>query len=535
MKHLYLLDCTLRDGGYVNDWGFGNMTIRSVITRLNNAGIDIIECGFLDSRVKYDKDRTLYPDIPSIYKTLGNTLSPKKAKITAMIDFGTFDENLLIPQCSGVLDGIRLIFKKEQVDDALLYAQKIKDLGYMLFLNPVALPSYRNIELIQLISKINDVNPFAISIVDTYGMMFNNDINKFIAMIDDELDDNIAIGYHCHNNLQMANSHCINFASKLLKRERIIDSTILGMGKNAGNACTELLASYLVKCELKAFEINHILDCAYTDIMKFNTKSAWGYSLDNLISALQDCSPNWVKFLISKNTLSINGILTILESLPYEKREVSYFTKELAEQKYLEYMNHFANDSEAKKELSEVFNRESILLLCPGNTLKTHRAAVEQYISDNSPIVVTVNFVTDEIRADYAFISNSIRYSQMVGVCTELSNKPQIILTSNIVAVNVLEPDFTINFKTLYEKTQGESSTALLISLLKDLGVTSIAIAGMDGFDEYDMENSFFDKSMMLASFNNINKTLIKQLQRVIDDVDIAWITPSKLKEVLAT
>ena len=535
MKEIYLLDCTLRDGGYINDWRFGCNVIRSVIARLDSAGIDIIECGFIDSNVEYDKDRTLFPDIPSVKKTLGNALL-KQSMIVAMIDFGTFDREMLIPQYDSVLDGIRLIFKKEDIDAALEYGHRIKELGYRLFLNPVALPSYHNIELIQLIDKINDVQPFGMSMVDSYGLMYNKDIEKYIALVDDELDAEIALGYHCHNNLQMANAHCISFINKNLNRKTIVDASILGMGKNAGNACTELLTSWLTKSELKIYSIDHVLDCAYTDIMKFNTKSGWGYGLDSLLSAINDCSPNWTKFLMNKNTLSVKGIRTILESLPYEKREVSYFSKTLAEQKYLEYMDRYIDDSEAKSVLSTTINTQNVLLLCPGKTLNTHHAIVEQYISDNNPIVITVNFIADTFSADYAFISNPQRYSQMVGVCSELLETPQLLVTSNIVAVNTLEPTFVLNYKTLYEKIKGDSSAGLLICLLKDLGVTSVAIAGMDGYDERDYKDSFFDANMV-PGFNSdvhvINQILTDQLRRVIYDIDVQWITPSIIKEAL--
>ena len=532
MKEAYLLDCTLRDGGYVNDWRFGNYTIRSVVTRLDSAGVDIIECGFLDSRVDYDNDRTLYPDIPCVQKVLGNSL-PGHAMLVAMIDYGTFDRELLLPQNDSVLDGIRLIFKKEDTNNALEYGRRINELGYKLFLNPVALPSYRNIELIQLIGKINDVQPYGMSIVDTYGLMFNSDIDKYITLVDDELNADIALGYHCHNNLQMANAHCMSFISKNLNRKTIVDSSILGMGKNAGNACTELLASWFAKSELKEYRTDQVLDCAYTDVMKFNAKSGWGYSLDSLLSAIHDCSPNWIKFLMDKNTLSIKGIQTILESLPYEKREVSYFTKALAEQKYLEYMDRHVNDNAEKAILQESIKERDVLLLCPGMTLKTHQNIVAEYITDNNPVVITVNFMTDTFATDYSFISNSQRYSQMLGICSELTKKPPLLLTSNVVAVNTLEPTYVLNYKTLYEKIQGDSSAGLLICLLKDLGVTSIAIAGMDGFDDSDTENSFFDINMTLGYSGNINKILIDQLKRVIGGLNVHWITPSKIKEAL--
>ncbi|MDR1465993.1 MAG: aldolase catalytic domain-containing protein [Treponema sp.] len=530
-----ILDCTLRDGGYINDWNFGSWTIRSVVTRLDSAGVDIIECGFLDSRVEYDKDRCLYPDIPSVAKTLATAL-PKRALLVAMIDYGTFKQDLLVPKSEAVLDGIRLIFKKENIDEALTYAREIKRLGYKLFLNPVALTSYRDMEILQLIDRINEIKPDGMSIVDTYGLMFDNDMKKYIYLIDSNLNPDTALGYHTHNNLQMGNAHCVSFINWNLQRAKIVDSSILGMGKNAGNACTELVGSYIEKIGLKQLDVNHIFECAHTDILKFAVKSNWGYGLDNLLSAIHDCSPNWIKFLMSKHTLSIKSIRAILDSLPFEKREVSYFNKELAEQKYLDYMDKRVDDSEARKTLQGALVGREVILLCPGKTLKTHRKEIDEYVSTHQPIVITVNFITDTIRADYAFISNTIRYSQMMGLYPELKSRPRILLTSNIVPVDALKPDYTFNYKTLYENGQGDNTTVLLIALLKGVCVDKIAIAGMDGFDENNVNDSFFDVNMRLSFNSDVNQPLIEQLRRIIDAddaVNIQWITPSKIRGAL--
>ncbi|MDR0644176.1 MAG: aldolase catalytic domain-containing protein [Treponema sp.] len=527
-----ILDCTLRDGGYINDWKFGSWTIRSVVTRLDRAGIDIIECGFLDSRVEYNEDRSLYPDMPSIAKTLANSL-PTRAMLVAMIDYGTFKRDLLIPKSESILDGIRLIFKKENIDEALDYAQEIKRLGYTLFLNPVALTSYRDMEILRLIDRINEIKPFGMSIVDTYGLMFDNDMKKYIYLIDSNLDPDTALGYHTHNNLQMGNAHCVSFIDWNLRRMKIVDSSILGMGKNAGNACTELVGSYIEKTGLKQLDVNHIFECAYTDILKFAVKSNWGYGLDNLLSAIHDCSPNWIKFFMNKHTLSIKSIRAILDSLPFEKREVSYFSKELAEQKYLDYMDKQVDDSKMREALREALMGREVILLCPGKTLKTHRNEIDEYISARHPIVITVNFIADAIPADYAFISNSIRYSQMMSMYSELKNKPQILLTSNIVPVDALKPNYTFNYKTLYENVRGDNVASLLITLLKSIGVGSIAIAGMDGFDESNGDESFFDANMRFDSSNNSNQLLIEQMRRIVGVADIHWITPSKIKAAL--
>ena len=88
MGKISLLDCTLRDGGYVNDWRFGYANTVSIFERLVDAGVDIIEVGFLDDRRPFDIDRTIFPDTQSADKIYGS-LDKKEVMVVGMIDYGT--------------------------------------------------------------------------------------------------------------------------------------------------------------------------------------------------------------------------------------------------------------------------------------------------------------------------------------------------------------------------------------------------------------------------------------------------------------
>ncbi len=91
-----LLDCTLRDGGYLNDWDFGNNTLTCIFDRLSESGIDIIEIGFLDDKYEYDMNRTIQPDTQSIGRAFSRTVK-KKSMVVAMIDVGNCDIDRIQP------------------------------------------------------------------------------------------------------------------------------------------------------------------------------------------------------------------------------------------------------------------------------------------------------------------------------------------------------------------------------------------------------------------------------------------------------
>ena len=118
MKQVKLLDCTLRDGGYVNDWEFGHDNIVTIFERLISAGVDILEVGFLDDRRTFDRNRTIMPTTQCADQIFGK-LDKGNTMIVAMIDYGTCDISNLSPCSESYIDGIRVIFKKQVRHEAI--------------------------------------------------------------------------------------------------------------------------------------------------------------------------------------------------------------------------------------------------------------------------------------------------------------------------------------------------------------------------------------------------------------------------------
>ena len=127
-KNRKLLDCTLRDGGYVNDWEFGHDKIIEIFERQVSSGVDVIEIGFLDDRRKFDINRTIMPDTQAVNKIFGG-LDKGKAMVVAMIDYGTCGIEHLQPKKDCLLDGIRVIFKEHLMYEAMEYCKQVKALG----------------------------------------------------------------------------------------------------------------------------------------------------------------------------------------------------------------------------------------------------------------------------------------------------------------------------------------------------------------------------------------------------------------------
>lgn len=492
MGKVSLLDCTLRDGGYVNDWKFGHDNIVSIFERVVDAGTDIIEVGFLDDRRPYDYDRTIVPDTDCFGKIFGD-LDRKQTKVVAMIDYGTCSLDHIKPCSESYIDGIRVIFKKHLRVEALQYVAELKKLGYMVFANLVSVTSYSDEELLDLVRLANEVKPDVISMVDTYGLTHQRDLLHILDILDHNLDDSISIAYHGHNNFQMGYANCIAVLgfSGQTERHILVDGSLFAMGKSAGNAPIELVAMHMNNEYGKHYHITQYLEAIDANIMQFYKPATWGYSLFFYIAAFNDCHPNYVKQLTNKRTLSIKQINELLNRLQGDKKLL--YDETYMEKLYLEYQDQEINDAKDIKKLTDIFTAKNILIVGPGTSMETDEDNIKKYVAEKHPIIISINYVPFYLKPDYIFISNAKRYVQL---STALSrNKFKVIATSNVTTTN--EPfDYVLNVSTLLDRKAQvvDNSLIMLLKVMIKTGVKKVMLAGFDGYSKHD--NNYFVPSM---------------------------------------
>jgi len=204
MSVIKLLDCTLRDGGYINNWKFGKREISELCRCLVEARTDIIEVGFLTD-LEHTEDDALYSNCEEIRAVCNKK---EKSMLAAMIALGEKEMNpeLLEPAETSPLDIVRITFHRDEAEitRAISYAKCLMDKGYKVCMQPVGTTSYLDKQLIELIEKINELKPWAFYLVDTLGILCKEELLRFIYLIDYNLALGIKLGFHSHNNLQMS-------------------------------------------------------------------------------------------------------------------------------------------------------------------------------------------------------------------------------------------------------------------------------------------------------------------------------------------
>lgn len=310
-----ILDCTLRDGGYVNNWDFSTNQIDYIINNLVKSGIETIEIGILG---KHNKEGgTKYNDFAEIERL--NLPCLLNVKYALMVNYAEASDFFIPKKNETNIDIIRIAFFKNEANEAIKYAEAIKSKGYEVFMQPMATSLYSERELQLLLNKINSLEPAAFYMVDSFGTMFNDDVKRISSLIISHLSETIQFGFHAHNNMQMALSNVIFLSSFIKTRDIYIDSTVFGMGRGAGNVPTEILQFFLNQ---------HGYNYDYVETIKvFETvlnpifqHSPWGYSMMYFISASMNTNSAYSWYFNNKGLTSYMDQIEVLKKIPDNKR-----------------------------------------------------------------------------------------------------------------------------------------------------------------------------------------------------------------------
>lgn len=524
MKSIKILDCTLRDGGCVNNFDFGTDYMKQILHALEESGVEYIECGYIDEKNGSETGRTQYCNEEVIRD---NFLTEKKQGVTylAMIDYGKFDVNKLLERTERDIDGIRLCFHKKDRHNMVESAKIIMKKGYKVYIQPMIVMRYTDRELLELIDEVNKELPDAAAfyIVDSFGEMRANDMDRLINLVDHNLIPSMPLGFHSHNNLQLSYSNAITFIDFHTERARMADVSIMGMGKGAGNLNTELFAEHLNLYFEKNYKIQPLLEVIDTVINQLHSEFYWGYSVEYYLSSINHCTPSYAGHFFKKHMLSIDQVSDLLKMLPEEKK--LSFDKAFADQLYLQYNEQKQyDDSEELRELREQFADKKVLLTAPGKHLTDADDKIKEMLSDENVVSVALNYYK-AYQTDYVLATKQEIFEDA------LADKKNVIVTSN-VSQKTMDMVKVINYKEWIKVDNGvnDSAVVIIMNLLKALGVKEVYLAGFDGFSANINEN-YVDKKLRRPvsdeQAKERNKTIKDFLSGMKKDIQIHFLTES--------
>lgn len=533
---IQLLDCTLRDGSYIVDGNFGAKAISGIVKRLQDAKVDIIECGWLKN-TEY-KIGSAYYHVPDDFKQYLTFPKNPNVMFVAMIDYNRYDLTQL-PVCDGgSIDAIRVVFPKGKEDEGLALATPIREKGYKVFFQIANTLGYTDIELLRLVEKLNRIKPEGVSIVDTFGAMYGDDLHRMISLFAHNLDRDIKLGFHSHNNLQLSFALAIQFVDELAVTDRfiVVDSSICGMGRGAGNANTELLMGFLNRKYHRNYDMDVIMDAIDIYMTQFLNSYEWGYSIPYFISGTYCTHVNNIAYLIKQHKTRSRDIKKIIEALDSETRRI--YDYDNLDRVYVDYQSNEVDDTQVKNRLAEELSEKTVILIMPGKTALKYQSCVKESAEKEHAVLIGVNAAVDGYVYDYIFFSNKVRYDYAMEAGQGDFGDAKLILTSNIKNSGD-ENTYIVNYNSLLYRGWKlyEVSVMLMLNLLNYVAPLKIGIAGLDGWA--GQEDNYSDSNMEVSLNADDSKAFNQDLEEMLDDyiirvkgqIKVEFITPSRFEK----
>jgi len=306
-----VLDCTIRDGGLMNDHKFESRVVKSVYKACNEAGVDYIELGYKADESQFSREK-YGPMKFCSEKDIENVVDgiEKKSKISVMVDIGRVDPECIIPRAESHVDMMRVASYIKDIDKAINLVNLLKGKGYETSINIMAVSHARERELDEALEQVErESGADVVYLVDSFGALYSEQIaymaKKYKAAMPSK-----EIGIHAHNNQQLAFANTIE---AIINDINYLDGTIYGIGRAAGNCPMELLLGFLKNPK---FDIRPIINIIGEEFLKIREQIEWGYHIPYMITGILDLHPRAGMALL--NSEHKNGYLDFYEKLTNE-------------------------------------------------------------------------------------------------------------------------------------------------------------------------------------------------------------------------
>ena len=418
-----ILDCTIRDGGYLNNWHFDKKMVRGVYKALSKAGIDIVEIGFRGTEKYFDRKKFgswRFTDLEDLRHVVSGVAG---ARIALMGDYGKIESDDFPVDYLELVSLVRIAAHKNGTSGAIRELEKIKKKGFEVSLQAMGITSYTEREVRELIAIIKNSDIDYIYMADSYGSILPDQVRSLIEQF--KILKHTKVGFHPHNSLQMAFA---NTLEAIKCGVDIVDSTIYGMGRGAGNLPTEVLLSYLQLSTKDKYNVIPVLDCIDRFFMKIDVDEPWGYQLPYMLSGIFQCHPYYPKTLVDYREFSMEDIWNALEVL--RKLNPVGFSKDALNDIIKSGMiggikmkgtspdKADTNKTPQKRRVAVPYKDRhkgrDFLILANGPTLQEYRPKIEKFIKKYNPIILGANYLSGFFKPHYHAFNNKKRFEDYI-------------------------------------------------------------------------------------------------------------------------
>jgi len=517
MKNINLIECTLRDGGYYNNWDFDRKLVQDYINSLNSIGIKYVEMGFRSFQSKDFKG-------PNWYTTDSYIESfniPKRIKVGVMVNaYEIISHKLKLKKATNLLfknkklsrvDFVRLACHFNEFGKTLDIAKILRKKGYIVAVNLMQISERTEKEIFDFgkLAKKSKLN--ILYFADSLGSMNEKYIKNIVNILRKNWKGEL--GIHTHNNLGLALS---NTLSAIKEGVNWVDSTIMGMGRGAGNAQTEYVILELEKYNKKFQNNLSLLKLIENFFKPLSLKYKWGPNTYYYLAGKFGIHPTYIQEMINiklDENKMLEGI-NQLRNLGASRYDVNLVRSEF--QKPIKLQR-------GKWSPKSKIKGKEVLLVSSGPNLKEYKLEIENYILKNRPLVIALNSSTginSKLIDLYVACNPLTLLSELKKI---MKFKKPVVLPKSILSQNKINKlnslkvlDYGVGIsENKFEILDNCSSIPKLYTVAYALSVATsgqakrILLAGFDGYGSEDRRTKIVDNIFYLYSINRKAKKLL--------------------------
>ena len=385
---LKVLDCTLRDGGYYNNWNFSIHLINKYLKVMSDIKVDYVEIGFRSLERKEFRG-------PCAYTTdqfLNDLKIPKTLKVGVMINGAELIKANTLKKNTSLVSSlfkkakfskvklVRIASHYSELSKVMPVASKIKSLGYKVAINLMQISDRTENEIKQFCDLAKKYNMDAVYFADSTGSLNRYQTLEIVKNFKKNWKTDL--GIHAHDNMDMAME---NAMMALNNGVSWIDSTVLGMGRGPGNVKTENLVLELEKIFKRKVNYNSLIKLIEDDFIPMKNKYGWGSNVYYYLSGLYGIHPSFIQGMLSAKNFSSDEILAVIDNLKTEGGKK--FSNDLINT----YKQYFIGKGNGKYEPLKNIKKKDVLILGSGPGVKEHKIALESFIKKYKPFVIALN------------------------------------------------------------------------------------------------------------------------------------------------
>ena len=391
-----VLDCTLRDGGYYNDWDFAPELGRALVQASAEAGVNVVELGYRSPAVDQYYGPFRYCDERFVQRLLeGVTRRPELAFMIDAKEFALDDqranvallERLILPRSESAFSMVRVAAHPAGLGAAREQVEFLKRHGYTVGLNVMGISALGGDALVSTIKTASGAPADVLYFADSYGSLTPDELTDKLALL--RAHHRGQIGVHMHENLGLA---LANTLAAVRAGVDYVDSTLLGMGRGAGNVRTEqLLLALYFQAGRRDLLPSAMLPVVRTHMEPLQRQHRWGWDFSYMLSGLVGIHPTYTQELRAEARYEVEEVARILEDIPVERR-ARFHEGELlaAEARFADRKRAHVGELPVSEAWTPPAATE-VLVVAGGPALQQHVEGLRQYIAQNNPLVLECN------------------------------------------------------------------------------------------------------------------------------------------------